>query len=656
MIGHWSSSPIRIVSLAFTFSIAVPVSAQTGIDPLPPASIGVESPGNVNMSQGTFSESEKDLQIGGEGSEGLSLIRSYNSGMSHTYSIYAGFRGGTGWTHNWAQRVTVSEVPRIMPDPRCEAQYNFYCNQYQAYFHSVVAGDDSFKFQRRLEGGELPTHTGSHTGTFSPIEDTALGSSLHFNGTLENGNFTLITKAGANYAYRAYNDPAGMALDRIVHPDGTINELHYAGNAPALVKSTRGYALVFEYGGSTIVEACAINLVELEVDVGQNCPDGVPTVKYTYGVIDVAHVRSDGRPTVIVQTRALVGAHDLEDNLTGYSYDDGGHVDCITAPGQSTCRVRNYFTQCILGGQYDTGHPDNVAAEMHLSEQVIRQVFADGSEYIYQFGVSSFCPDEYNDGLPKSGTFWFENSDGGRTTLKLNFGSPVEIEDPLGRITQQSWSGPLSVVSSSGLMRSHTYPDGRRLEFDYDDRGNIVRTVEVARPGSGDVDLVTTATYPSCTSSNRKVCNKPSSVTDAGGAVTNYDYDPAHGGLLRRTLPPDSAGIRPETRYSYVQKHAWVKSGGGFVQEPSPVWVLAGEEYCRTSAADAGGNCAAGPGDEVVTTYEYEQGSSTKGSNILMTGMAVSADGQTLRTCYGYDDMGRRISETPPAAGLASCP
>jgi YD repeat-containing protein len=39
-----------------------------------------------------------------------------------------------------------------------------------------------------------------------------------------------------------------------------------------------------------------------------------------------------------------------------------------------------------------------------------------------------------------------------------------------------------------------------------------------------------------------------------------------------------------------------------------------------------------------------------------LRGMTVTADGQTLRTCYGYDVNGRKISETQPLANLTACP
>jgi hypothetical protein len=39
-----------------------------------------------------------------------------------------------------------------------------------------------------------------------------------------------------------------------------------------------------------------------------------------------------------------------------------------------------------------------------------------------------------------------------------------------------------------------------------------------------------------------------------------------------------------------------------------------------------------------------------------LRGVAVTADSQTRRTCFGYDVNGNQISETKPRAGLTSCP
>lgn len=124
----------------------------------------------------------------------------------------------------------------------------------------------------------------------------------------------------------------------------------------------------------------------------------------------------------------------------------------------------------------------------------------------------------------------------------------------------------------------------------------------------------------------------------------------------------DAIGVRPLKRSAYVQRYAWISNGsGGFVRASSPVWLLSQERTCRTSGTSSGATgdvmgCAGGSGDEVVTTYEYGPDNGSVGNNLWLRGVAVTADGQTRRTCYGYDGWGNRISETKPRAGLGVCP
>jgi YD repeat-containing protein len=198
-----------------------------------------------------------------------------------------------------------------------------------------------------------------------------------------------------------------------------------------------------------------------------------------------------------------------------------------------------------------------------------------------------------------------------------------------------------------------TSPDLSWWQYSYDDRGNRTSLTHYPVPGSALPPQVTeSSAYPaSCT--NALTCNKPTSVTDAKGNQTDYTYSPDHGGVITKTGPAVN-GIRQETRYEYAQRYAWIKSASGtYVQAASPVWVLMATRTCRTTAT-VGNACAGGPGDEVVTAYDY--GPDSGPNNLLPHGVAVTADGQTLRNCYGYDRLGNRISETKPAAGLTICP
>lgn len=177
--------------------------------------------------------------------------------------------------------------------------------------------------------------------------------------------------------------------------------------------------------------------------------------------------------------------------------------------------------------------------------------------------------------------------------------------------------------------------------FTYDARGNILS------------DGITSASYDA-TCGNAVKCNKPNWVKDAAGNESDFTYDPVHGGVLTETRPADPNGIRPQNRYTYVQRYAWfLNSGGTLTRSTDPIWKLASVSYCRTGAPGASGTGCAIAGDEVVTTYDY--GPDSGPNNLWLRGQVVTAGGQSLRTCFGYDKFGNKISETPPRAGLAVC-
>ena len=196
------------------------------------------------------------------------------------------------------------------------------------------------------------------------------------------------------------------------------------------------------------------------------------------------------------------------------------------------------------------------------------------------------------------------------------------------------------------------FPEGGKQYLIRDTRNNIIEAGRYAKDNA--TKLVSyTASY-AATCSNFLVCNQPIWTRDGNGNQTDYVYDPNHGGVLTETGPADANGVRPQKRYEYAQRYAWLKnSTGGYAQAATPIWVRTKEEHCVSTSAISGG-CAGGAADEVVTTYDY--GPNAGPNNLLVRGVAVAANGETLRTCYGYDRMGRRISETKAAANIASCP
>lgn len=279
--------------------------------------------------------------------------------------------------------------------------------------------------------------------------------------------------------------------------------------------------------------------------------------------------------------------------------------------------------------------------------------------------------------VTKNGQTWVYSYPSSDPVLGGVAGQLAKVQDPLGNVKRyrRSWAVSdgdpstgeeeipnllMKSIDENGNVQSYSYnsiykvtevafPEGNKYDATYDQAGNILTYTLKAKPGSGLPDVSSSYVYNGC-------CNdKPTSITDAKGNVTEYTYDPVHGGVLTETDPaPISGAPRPMKRYAYSQHYAWVKnSSGSYVQAASPVWMLDSEKTCRTSATVSGA-CSAGASDEITTSYDY--GPNSGPNNLWLRGKVVTADGVSLRTCYTYDRVGNKISETKPRAGLSSCP
>ena len=236
--------------------------------------------------------------------------------------------------------------------------------------------------------------------------------------------------------------------------------------------------------------------------------------------------------------------------------------------------------------------------------------------------------------------------------------APITIQNELGNITNIKWQGPDIDYPAFTRLAEYTTPEGNTVRQTYDLRGNVIENRKISKPISGLTDIVSAASFPA-NCSNPVTCNKPTSITDAKGAVTTYTYDATHGGVLTETSP-SVGGVGPQKRHEYAQRYAWIKdaAGTGYVQAATPIWVKTKERFCKAGAA-SGASCAGGAADEVVTEFDY--GPNAGPNNLWLRGMAVTATNsagtaETQRTCYGYDENGRKVSETSPLANLAVCP
>jgi YD repeat-containing protein len=283
------------------------------------------------------------------------------------------------------------------------------------------------------------------------------------------------------------------------------------------------------------------------------------------------------------------------------------------------------------------------ASPTHLASPPTVNLVVNGMTYGYRFHLSG--------GLGRTSV-----TDPTGATAEINYSKytskvsssafPTSAVNPLGQVTSYESLGHY-------IITSVTHPEGNKEIYGYDSRDNLVSKTYRPKPGSGLPDLTESADYPA-TCSNSITCNRPILVRDKRGYATEFSYSPDHGGILTETRPPDTNGVRPVIRSVYAQRYAWVGNGaGGYQQVNAPVWLKVEERTCRTTAT-VGNACAGGSTDEVVTLYDY--GSNAGPNNLALRGVVINADNVSHRTCYSYDQAGRRISETKPMANLTSCP
>lgn len=628
--------------------------AQASVN-APPAERLAVTPGGVDMRSGRYAYDQTDLAIGGEG--GLTVARTLAQPVAGHVNPFANF------SHNWD--VLISEK-------RVDIFHSLFTHQSGRpdYQMEVTFGGLSQTFRGPgLAGYGLEQISRAGFGALGYAGDRASGTAV----------YTFTAGDGTQAVFRAINSADCSTVLRcayvshITQADGTRLDFAYDNQGGAnttrlrSVTSSRGYALLLEYSGSLVAKACLLNLAVAPKPASGLCPAGAqPASTYSYTNVS-------GAPR-------LAAAVDPGNATWGFTYPNASTIGFIR-PGETT----PWLTNSTFNSYDDEGL---------ATEVVAAQSFADGSTYSYTYDYTPAVPSQlqriaggsYTDNLNRTTTLRYDfpivptpGAGGGNMpgddegqqpqTYQVTPG-PVEITDPLGRISRVDYCDANAMANLTGLNRcivmpmpvSTVDPEGIRTELRTDMFSrNVLQRTQIAKPGTGLANIVTSATYY-CVPATARYCNKPLTTTDARGAVTEYTYAPENGGLLTATGPaPASGQPRPQTRNLYAQRYAWISNGaGGYVQAATPIWLPTVTSTCRTSAAtgNPAAPCAGGAADEVVTAYDY--GPDSGPNTLQLRGQTItSTDGGTttiLRTCYGYDPLGRRISETQPEANPASCP
>lgn len=497
---------------------------------------------------------------------------------------------------------------------------------------------------------EIQAKIGGHVTVFIHCETGACQNMSGTGSTLVKtaSNWTYTTEDGSVYTFDApaytidQYDPVAVAgkLLTISRPTGAVVTINYtSSNGIQSVVSSRGYALQYTgnaNGGTTI---SAVNLASHTCDGTVTTCDGVDssiTISAPFNVVSGV----DGQTYYSSQITDATGRNWLYaiypiptyDPLNQYFAHDG--IRYFKSPDGYEASMTYDQAGRITGftdnrGNWTYSYPDETLyeAEHGRTDHVISVTDPSGALLYTAHADSSDSWTDY-------------------------------VQDPNGNETQFGSDGA-SYTDGYGVIdyaRLHTLtkPELNVRTWTHDSRGNVSAVTDTPKPNSGLTSIILNAAYPP-TCSNPITCNKPTSTTDAKGNETDFTYDPTHGGILSEMRPAPAAGAaRPLKLTTWAQKTPYYKnSSGTLVASSTPIWEVSTVTECQTVAGSNSPVCdSAAP--KRVTTYEY--GANGTANALWPHGIAVTADGTTRRTCYSYDALGNKISQTSPRAALASCP
>lgn len=559
---------------------------------------------------------------------------------------------------------------------------------YGGRYDCAVAYGDALQ---AIHGEERATFHRSGT-QYTP--DASDGSTFVDNVAVD-GTCTWTKRDGTKIVYAAFHSSSNPLcfsnnILRITYPDGRILTYSYYGGlstsppwvpSPILsIATNTGYMLKYIYQGTPSIGA-QTSVIAFNRAFESCDPAAVScTLQYTW-------------PTATLSWSSI-GVSPCDNFAASDASDAGGcthhmftiqdsalrkHIFRLNSifrvityqPPEATSPVFSYSLCEILAGNasmincggIDAWHTNDTPLVIYapLMWDLVSMVQRNGQAWYYS---SSFQPWGDNYCQPVVYSTWRHTVTTPLDKTMVAFGNATPGREsclgPTGSIT--SYDGTVTGYARGvpNHLNEQTTPQGIRRWYNYDARSNLVSITQRAVSGSGLVSIGQVAQY------NDPNWNKPTAIIDANGTTvvdsiynpvpdiipghqTDFTYDPVHGGLLTKTAPAAPNGIRPQTRYTYAQFHAWyLNSSGGMTRDPNPVWLLTRESICQT------GSSCTGTQDEVVTAYDY--GPDSGPNNLILRGKTVMSNGQTLRSCYAHDKQGNKIWETSPNANPASCP
>lgn len=653
-----STGTVLVLCAAFACGGEGTAQAQAVNAPAPPTVSLVDKNGYDVMSR-SVDQHVTDLSIGSGLSQLVHTDRFFQGSISQ-YALRDNFTG------TLQTIVPAGAFPTSSNNFASACLYSFSYDTHSECFSATSTGAPGAP--QSQDGSTLTVNA---DGTFAyTARDGTVYSGIGFTITFTNNSGVL-----------DLNTYQTGQVTRVAYPNGLIVNINwkYASGAPdgygriQSVTTNAGSQIKYNYLSNTTTDStwyALANVVAINNAV-EYCDPAADTCSLThswksasYSLTYVSTIQASNSPIDInyytitdqagTQTRYTI----LGDGIGGFG---NGNIAAIQPP---TATSDQYTFQYCWPGQNVTASPYIIPCADNSQSPNLAHPNLNGSGYIYS-GIAAYTREgqQYNFTIAQ---YLSGQGPGPSVNTQTNTDSGQDVNISASFQWHTGYYGGPSLTHASfsdGSNATYTgdyrqlitqYKNGQTATFDYtyDSRDNLLTQTRTAAAGSGVANIVSSAVYPT-TCSNMVTCNKPSSVTDPNGNTTTYTYDSTHGGVLTVTQPADANGITPQVRYSYTQISAqYLNSSGTLVTSPNPIWVVSKESHCRSSAP-SGSGCALA-GDEVVKTFQY--GPASGAQDLLVHGIVDDANGLALRTCFGYDVNGNKISETKPNANLTACP
>jgi RHS repeat-associated protein len=239
----------------------------------------------------------------------------------------------------------------------------------------------------------------------------------------------------------------------------------------------------------------------------------------------------------------LIAATDPIGAVTGYSYNSDGDLLSVVDPRGNTVVTNTYDDQDRVTRQV---FPDGASMQLsYLGDRQTRLTDERGNPTLYQFNDT---------------------------------GNPIQITDPLGRLTRTSWDGNYNRTSFTDA-RGHT------TRYEYDGSGNLIRKTDPLGQESRysyepSFNQLASATDPDgfLTTYAYDQQGNLIRITDALGSVTSMSYDTR--GLLASTRDP----LGNTTRFAYDSAGNLIKTTDPLGQETTMTYDGVGNLLALTDA------------------------------------------------------------------------